>query len=34
MAQMEKRSAAKSILEGPKRNIALDQVMQLSVFNE
>lgn len=34
MAQMEKRSAAKSILEGPKRNIALDQVMQLSVFRE
>lgn len=34
MAQMEKRSAAKNILEGPKRNIALDQVMQLSVFSE
>jgi DNA mismatch repair protein MutS len=34
MSQMEKRSAAKAILEGPKRNIALDDVMQLRVFTE
>lgn len=32
MSQMEKRSAAKAILDGPKRNIALDEVMQLRVF--
>lgn len=34
MSQMEKRSAASRILEGPKRNIALDEVMQLRVFTE
>lgn len=33
MGQMEKRSAASKILEGPKlRSIAMDEVMQLSVF--
>lgn len=33
MAQMEKRSAASKILDGPKfRNISLDEVMQLSLF--
>ncbi len=33
MTQMEKRSAASKILDGPKlRSIAIDEVMQLSVF--
>lgn len=34
MNQMEKRSAASKILDGPKlRNINMDEVMQLSLFN-
>ncbi|MBX9690613.1 MAG: DNA mismatch repair protein MutS [Candidatus Obscuribacterales bacterium] len=34
MGQMEKRSAASKILDGPKlRSIPIDEVMQLSVFN-
>jgi DNA mismatch repair protein MutS len=33
MVQMEKKSAARQILDGPKlKNIEMDQVMQLSVF--
>jgi DNA mismatch repair protein MutS len=33
MQQMEKRSAASKILDGPKfRNIQMDEVMQLSIF--
>jgi DNA mismatch repair protein MutS len=34
MNQMEKRSAASKILDGPKlRNINMDEVMQLTLFN-
>lgn len=34
MAQMEKKGAASKILDGPKlKNIAMDEVMQLSLFN-